>query len=74
MSAPRADLSFVVFYDSHSADAIYTLGMPQGEQRVVCLLALAFSNFLGDVVSQDCSPVALAMAAKAMSATSAVSA
>ena len=50
MSAPRADLSFVVFYDSHSADAIYTLGMPQGEQRVVGLLAFALCNFMGDVV------------------------
>ena len=64
----------MVFDDCHSSDAIDTFGMPKREQRVVCLLALAFSNFLGDVVSQDCSPVALAMAAKAMSATSAVSA
>ena len=55
MSAPRADLSFVVFDDRHPANAVDALCVPQGEHRVVGLLALALSDFLGDVIVHGCS-------------------
>ena len=50
MTLPRSNVVLMVFDDCHSSDAIDTFAMPKREQRVVCLLALALSDFIGDVV------------------------
>ena len=56
MTLPRSNVVLMVFYDGHSADAIYTLGTPQGEQRMVCFFAFALSDFLLDVVVHFITP------------------
>jgi len=56
MSVPRSNVVFMVFDNCHPANAVNTLRVPKRKQWVVCFLAFALGDVVGNVVVHFITP------------------